>query len=109
MQWLDANGVAEVQLPSYFQAVNVDFSYQLTPVGSAAAVFVAEEINAQGRFKIAGGGPGQKVCWTVYADRNDPLCSKTGKYFRRTCQTGCRCGPVFATRIVWTTQGKGNL
>lgn len=70
---LDANGFAEVQLPSYFQAVNVDFSYQLTPVGSAAAVFVAEEINAQGRFKVAGGSPGQKVCWTVYADRNDPF------------------------------------
>ncbi|MEY3442237.1 MAG: hypothetical protein RLZZ519_518, partial [Bacteroidota bacterium] len=70
---LDANGFAEVQLPSYFHAVNIDFSYQLTPVGSAAAVFVAEEINAQGRFKVAGGNPGQKVCWTVYADRNDPF------------------------------------
>jgi hypothetical protein len=78
---LDANGFAEVQLPSYFQAVNVDFSYQLTPVGSAAAVFVAEEINAQGRFKVAGGSPGQKVCWTVYADRNDPFVQQNRKAF----------------------------
>jgi hypothetical protein len=68
---LDANGVAEVQLPSYFHAINIDFSYQLTPVGSAAALFVAQEIDGRGRFQIAGGSPGQKVCWSVYADRND--------------------------------------
>lgn len=70
---LDANGVAEIQLPSYFHAVNIDFSYQLTPVGSAAAVFVSQEIDSQGRFEIAGGNAGQKVSWTVYADRNDPF------------------------------------
>ncbi len=69
---MDASGVAEVQLPSYFHAVNVDFSYQLTPVGNAAAVFISQEIDAQGSFQIAGGHPGQKICWTVYADRNDP-------------------------------------
>ncbi|HEX2901042.1 MAG TPA: hypothetical protein VHS96_15090, partial [Bacteroidia bacterium] len=68
---LDANGIAEVQLPSYFHAINIDFSYQLTPVGNAAALFVAQEIDAQGRFRIGGGSPGQKICWTVYADRND--------------------------------------
>ncbi len=70
---LDASGIATVQLPSYFHAVNIDFSYQLTPVGSAAAVFVAQEIDAAGHFQIAGGSPGQKICWTVYADRNDPF------------------------------------
>jgi hypothetical protein len=69
----DAQGLAEVQLPSYFHAVNVDFSYQLTPVGSASVPYIAQEIDAQGRFQIAGAQPAQKICWTVYADRNDPF------------------------------------
>ena len=68
---LDGNGEATVQLPNYFHAINIDFSYQLTAVGTAAVVFVAQEIDANGAFKIAGGNAGQKICWNVYADRND--------------------------------------
>lgn len=68
---LDANGRAVVSLPDYFLLVNKDFSYQLTPVGAAADVFVASEIDAAGEFSIAGGHPGQKICWTVFAVRND--------------------------------------
>jgi hypothetical protein len=70
---LDANGEADVQLPSYFHAVNVDFSYNLTPVGSAASLFISEEVDASGNFRIAGGHAAQKVCWNVYAQRNDPF------------------------------------
>ena len=69
---LDANGEATVQLPSYFGAINIDFSYHLTPIGAAANLFVKEEINAQnGTFKVAGGQSGQKVSWMVQAQRND--------------------------------------
>ncbi len=70
---LDANGEATVQLPHYFHAVNRNFSYMLTPVGSPApGLYVAREIDRNGTFKIAGGRPGQKISWYVYAERNDP-------------------------------------
>ncbi len=70
---LDANGEATVQLPHYFHAVNRNFSYMLTPVGSPApGLYVSREIDDQGTFKIAGGNPGQKISWYVYAERNDP-------------------------------------
>lgn len=70
---LNSNGEAQVQLPSYFHLVNgTMFNYQLTSIGvSSPGLFVSEEIN-NGTFKIAGGQPGQKVSWTITAERNDP-------------------------------------
>ena len=69
---LDDNGKAEVELPSYFEALNRDFRYQLTPIGSPGPnLFVAGEI-AGGIFRIAGGEPGTKVSWQVTGIRKDP-------------------------------------
>lgn len=68
---LGDDGAAWVELPEYFQALNTDPSYQLTPIGGAAAVYVAEEVT-NNRFKIAGGKPGMKVSWQVHATRHDP-------------------------------------
>lgn len=69
---LDADGQAWVSLPDYFEAVNRDFHYQLTPVGAPGpGLYVADEI-AGNRFRIAGGTPGGKVSWTVTGVRNDP-------------------------------------
>ncbi len=68
---LGADGSAWVQLPDYFEALNTDPSYQLTPVGGSANVYVAEEVT-NNRFKVAGGKPGMKVSWQVHASRNDP-------------------------------------
>ncbi len=68
---LNANGEAEIQLPDYFHAINKEFSYVLTPIGAAANLFVKTEIDANGKFSIAGGHNGMKVSWYVYADRND--------------------------------------
>jgi hypothetical protein len=70
---LDANGMAEVKMPDYFDAINISASYQLTPLGGPAQLFIASELNSQGIFVIAGGSPGQKVCWQVTAQRNDPF------------------------------------
>lgn len=68
---LDENGIATVQLPHYFEAININFSYQLTAIGAPAPnLHVAEEISGNS-FAIAGGSPGQKVSWTVQAERND--------------------------------------
>jgi hypothetical protein len=68
---LNGNGEATVELPSYFDAININFSYNLTAIGSKADLFVKSEISNR-QFEIAGGKPGQKVSWVVYADRNDP-------------------------------------
>jgi hypothetical protein len=67
---LDQNGEAWVELPSYFEAINSNYRYQLTCIGKYAPVYVAESIH-ENRFKIAGGEKGLKVCWQVVADRND--------------------------------------
>jgi len=68
---LNENGEAWVELPDWFQALNRDFRYQLTPIGGFAPLYVAEEISGN-RFKIAGGTPGLKVSWQVTGIRQDP-------------------------------------
>ena len=68
---LDRHGRALVRLPDWFEAVNADFRYQLTAVGSAApSLYVAKKI-AGNQFTIAGGHSGQEVSWQVIAARND--------------------------------------
>jgi hypothetical protein len=65
------NGEAMVTMPDYFDAVNANFSYQLTPIGGYAPLYIKEKLN-NGVFVIAGGQAGMEVSWTVYAERNDP-------------------------------------
>ncbi len=68
---LDENGEAVVQLPDYFKEININFSYQLTPVGAPMPnLYIKREINGN-TFVIGGGKPGYKVSWTVYAQRYD--------------------------------------
>ena len=68
---LDASGEAVVQLPDWFEVINTDFRYQLTPIGAPGRdLYVAEEVSG-GHFKIAGGKPGGKVSWQVSGVRND--------------------------------------
>jgi hypothetical protein len=69
---LDADGKATVTLPGYFEALNIDYRYQLTPIGGAAPnLYIAAEVR-ENRFAIAGGTPGLKVSWQVTGVRNDP-------------------------------------
>jgi len=74
---LGANGEAWVTLPSYFEAINKDYEYQLTSIGGFAPVYVAEEIR-NNRFLIAGGREGMKVSWRVEGVRNDPWVQRHG-------------------------------
>ncbi|HEY0594053.1 MAG TPA: hypothetical protein VGF40_19940 [Thermoanaerobaculia bacterium] len=68
---LDEKGEATVTLPEWFDALNRDFRYQLTPIGAPGPnLFVAEEIAAN-QFKIGGGIPGGKVSWQVTGIRED--------------------------------------
>lgn len=72
---LDQNGEAVVTLPDYFESINTNFSYNLTPIGAAVNLYIKEKIN-NGQFKIAGGNPNMEVSWTVYAERNDKYVQK---------------------------------
>src|SRR5262249_25861327 len=67
---LDARGEAWVTLPDWFEALNRDFRYQLTPIGAPANLYIAEEVIAN-RFKIAGGLPNGRVSWQVTGVRQD--------------------------------------
>jgi hypothetical protein len=69
---LDVNGEAWVELPEWFEALNQDFRYQLTPVGAPMPnLYVAQKIR-DNRFQIAGGAPDQEVSWQVTGIRHDP-------------------------------------
>ncbi len=68
---LDGSGEAVVELPDYFEALNRDFRYQLTPIGAPGPdLYIAEEIVGN-RFRIGGGAPAQKVSWQVTGIRHD--------------------------------------
>jgi hypothetical protein len=67
----DANGAATVELPSYFEALNKDFRYQLTCINQFAQAIVTQKIS-NNRFTIRTDKPNVEVSWTVTATRNDP-------------------------------------
>ncbi|WP_022824288.1 hypothetical protein [Hymenobacter norwichensis] len=66
---LDASGAATVALPDYFEALNRDFRYQLTPISAAFTPYVLAEVSGN-QFRIAG-QPGGKVSWQVTGIRHD--------------------------------------
>jgi hypothetical protein len=72
---LGADGTVVVKLPDYFEALNMEFRYQLTCIGGYAPVYIAEEI-AGNQFKIAGGTAGLKVSWQVTGTRHDPYANQ---------------------------------
>jgi hypothetical protein len=74
---LNQLGAAAVDLPDYFESINRDPQYQLTPIGAPANLYIAQEV-VNNRFIIAGGEPGMKVCWTVTAVRNDAFVQRYG-------------------------------
>lgn len=89
---LDANGEAVVEMPDYYDAININPSYHLTPIGGYAQLFIKEELS-NGKFVIGGGNPGMKVSWTIYAERNDPYFQRfpekrTVEYEKREGQKG---------------------
>lgn len=71
----DDDGNASVELPSYFEDLNRDFSYQLTVVGQPAQAFVSDEISAN-RFTIRTDPANVKVCWQVTGIRQDAWAEK---------------------------------
>lgn len=75
---LSGSGEATVVLPDYFLALNKDFAYLLTPIGTSMPNLhidkqVAPRFLGLGVpvFKISGGKPGGEVSWQVTGIRHD--------------------------------------
>ncbi|XZF13669.1 hypothetical protein ACTHGU_17960 [Chitinophagaceae bacterium MMS25-I14] len=66
----DGNGYATVELPDYFNALNKDFRYQLTVIGSFAQAIVSQEVSGN-QFVIQTNLPNIKVSWQVTGVRQD--------------------------------------
>ncbi len=66
----DANGTAVVTLPSYFQALNIDYRYQLTVIGQFAEAIIESKIQ-NNQFTIKTDKPNVEVSWQVTGIRND--------------------------------------
>ncbi len=73
---LNESGEALVEMENWFEALNRDFRYQLSPIGAPAPnLFIAEEMVGNS-FRIAGGEPGTKVSWQVTGVRQDPFANE---------------------------------
>jgi hypothetical protein len=66
----DRHGLATVNLPDYFEALNGDFRYQLTVIGQFAQAIVAKKISAN-RFVIRTSKPNVEVSWQITGIRHD--------------------------------------
>ncbi len=64
------DGVAVITMPDYFEALNKDFRYQLTAIGSFAQAMVSKEIKGNS-FEITTSQPNVKVSWQVTGVRHD--------------------------------------
>ncbi len=71
----DKNGEATVVLPAYFEALNKDFRYQLTIIGSFAQSMVSEKLN-HNQFKIKTDKPNVEVSWQITGVRHDKFAEK---------------------------------
>lgn len=66
----DENGIAVVELPEYFDVLNIDFKYQLTVIGQFAQAIVKDKISGNS-FTIQTDLPNVEVSWQVTGVRND--------------------------------------
>jgi len=72
IELLDSQGKAIIHMPDWFDALNREFRYQLTAVGTPMPdLFIAEELVGN-QFRIAGGKPNARVSWQITGIRQDP-------------------------------------
>jgi len=67
----DDVGKATIELPDWFETLNRDFRYQLTPIGGEAPRLHVKEKVAGSRFSIGGASPRQEISWQVTGIRQD--------------------------------------
>ncbi len=66
----DGSGTAVITLPDWFESLNSDFRYQLTPIGQFAQAMIASPI-ANGKFTIRTDKGSVMVSWQVTGIRQD--------------------------------------
>ncbi|WP_264558269.1 hypothetical protein [Flavobacterium sp. N2270] len=71
----DANGYVTVIMPSYFEAANKDFRYQLTTIGTFAQAIIKEKVSGN-KFVIQTSTPNVEVSWQVTAVRADKFANE---------------------------------
>jgi hypothetical protein len=71
----DRRGFATVTLPKWFDALNKDFRYQLTPIGTFAQAIIQKKVK-NNRFVIQTNKPNVEVSWQVTGIRNDAYARK---------------------------------
>ena len=71
----DPNGEAIVEMPDYFDALNKDFRYQLTVIGTFAQAIVATKMKGN-RFVIRTNAPNVEASWMVTGVRQDAFANK---------------------------------
>ncbi|RLD56059.1 MAG: hypothetical protein DRJ01_15775 [Bacteroidetes bacterium] len=71
----DSKGFAIVKMPNYFDALNKDFRYQLTVIGSFSQAIIYKKI-VNNQFIIQTDKPNVEVSWQVTGKRNDPYAVK---------------------------------
>ena len=71
----DSDGNATVTLPDWFEALNQDFRYQLTVIGTFAQAIVAEKVKGN-RFTVKTNAPNVEVSWQVTGIRHDAFANK---------------------------------
>lgn len=71
----DAHGEATVTLPDYFEALNRDFRYQLTAVGTFTQLIIKEKLE-DNSFVIASSVPNVEVSWQITGIRQDAFANK---------------------------------
>jgi len=69
------DGEAVVTMPEYFEALNSEFRYQLTVIGTFAQAIVAEKIKGN-RFVIKTNSPNVEVSWQITGVRHDAFAKK---------------------------------
>jgi len=114
----DANGEAVVTMPAWFEALNMDFRYQLTCIGQFAQAIVANEIS-NNSFGIKTDLPNVKVSWQVTGTRNDPY-ARDHRLPVEKLKTGLESGqyiypqgygkpPAYSLNILKPTNLAGNV
>ena len=66
----DKRGLATIELPDWFEALNRDFRYQLTVIGQFAQAIVVQKVK-NNHFTIKTSKPGVEVSWQVTGIRQD--------------------------------------
>ncbi len=66
----DGSGKAVVTLPDYFEALNMEFRYQLTVIGTFAQAIISRKVQ-NNQFEIATNLPNIEVSWMVTGVRHD--------------------------------------